>query len=167
MHPSLVLTSRWRMDSSAAPVWALLADVEAWPRWWRHVRSVRLLERAASSPVGDVAQVDWAGVLLFGSRLRMVTVVAEAPCLIEGHASGSLRGVAAWILEPTQEGGVDVTCRWEVELHRRWMRRSLPVLRPVFEWNHFMVMRAGASGMARALGCRLWQPSEWSGHRRR
>jgi hypothetical protein len=112
--------------------------------------------------------------LFYGIRLRMVTAVAERPRLLEdrligdirGDFRGDLHGTGAWILEPTPQGGVDVTYRWEVELHRRWMRNAVAVLRPVFEWNHFVVMRAGARGMAQALGCRVWHAREWSSHRR-
>jgi len=166
MNPHFVLTSRWRMNTDAAPVWALLTDVETWPRWWRCVRHVRVLARAPGSPIGDVAQIHWSSALFYGIHLHMVTAVADRPRLLEVHASGDLSGAGAWILEPTSDGGVDVTYRWEVELHRGWMRRGVAVLRPVFEWNHFVVMRSGARGMARALGCRLWQAREWSGHRR-
>jgi Polyketide cyclase / dehydrase and lipid transport len=166
MNPHFVLTSRWRLDTGAPAVWALLTDIEAWPRWWRHVRRVRVLERAPGSPLGDVAQIDWSGALLYGTRLRMVTAVAERPRMLEGHASGDLRGVGAWILEPTPDGGVDVTYRWEVELHRRSLRHWIALLTPAFEWNHFVVMRAGARGMAHALGCRLSHAGEWSSHRR-
>jgi len=166
MNPNWVLTSRWRMDTGAAAVWTLLTDVEAWPRWWRYVRRAQVLDRGPGSPVGDVTQIDWSSALFFGIRLRMVTTVAERPRLLEDHTSGDLRGTGAWILEPTTEGGVDVTYRREVELHRRWMRHSAAVLRPVFEWNHFVVMRAGACGMAQALGCRVWHAREWSSQRR-
>jgi hypothetical protein len=166
VNPHLVLTSRWRLDTGAAPVWALLTDVEAWPNWWRYVRQVQVLERAPGSPLGDVTQIDWSSALLLRARLRMVTAVAERPRLLETHVGGDLRGVGAWILEPTPEGGVDVTYRWELELHRRWMRNWAALLRPVFEWNHFVVMREGARGMARALGCGLWGAGEWSSHRR-
>lgn len=164
MNPRFVLTSRWRLHTARAPVWALLTDVESWPRWWRHVRHARLLERPPGSPLGDVAQIDWAGALIGRVRLRLRTTLAERPRLLEGRASGDLCGVGAWILEPVPEGGVDVTCRWEFELQRRWQQRGSALLRPVFEWNHFAVMRAGARGMAQALDCGLSHASEWSGH---
>ena len=166
MNPNMVLTSRWHMDVGAAPVWTLLTDVEAWPRWWRYVRHARVLERTSDSPVGDVSAIDWSSAFFYRIRLRMVTVTAERDRLLESHASGDLRGTAAWILEPTQDGGVDVTYRWQVELHRRWMRNSAAVLRPALEWNHFRVMREGAHGMARELACRLWHAREWAAHRR-
>lgn len=167
MNPHFVLTRRWRMDIDAAPLWALLADVPSWPRWWPQVRRVRVLQRAPDGPVGNLNEIDWSSTLLNGIRLQVLTTAAERPRLLEGQASGDLRGVGAWLLEPTPQGGVEVTCRWEVELDRSWMRSMAPLLRPVFESHHFAAVRAGAQGMALALGCRQWGGHEWSGHRRR
>lgn len=163
MAPRFVLTSRWRLDSPAADVWALLADVERWPLWWRHVRHARLLQRGAASPLGDVADLHWRSALGYPIRLRVRTVAVEPLRLIEGQAEGDLRGVGAWILEPAGDGAVDVTYRWEVVLERRWMRALAFVLAPVFAWNHFAVMRSAARGMSGHLGCRWSRHAEWAG----
>ena len=143
--------------------WQLIADVQVWPRWWRYVRRVRILSRGAADHVGDVAELDWSSALLYRIRLTVTTTQAEFERLLEGHAEGDLRGRGTWILEPAPQGGVDVCYRWEVSLERRWMRAWSIVLRPLFEWNHFTVMRAGAHGMARELGCRISGLAEWSG----
>ena len=42
------------------------------------------------------------------------------------------------------------------------MRLAAPLLRPVFAWNHFAVMRAGANAMARTIGCRLLRYQDYS-----
>ena len=167
MNPHFVLTSRWRMDIDAAPLWALLTDIPSWPRWWPQVKRVRVLQRAAGDPVGNLTQIDWSSAPLNDLRLQLLTTAAERPRLLEGRASGDLRGLGAWILEPTPDGGVELTCRCEVELDRSWMRSLAPLLRPVLEGKLFAVVRAGAQGMAQALGCRHWGSHEWSGHRRR
>ena len=165
MPQRFVLTSRWHLDTSPASVWHLLTDIDTWPAWWRYVRRVRRIERAPSSPVGDVVELDWCSALPYGMRLRVTTVAAEAPHRLEGRAEGDLNGFGTWLLEGSDGEGVDVTYRWEVVLERRWMRVLSFLLRPLFEWNHFVVMRAGAAGMAQRLGCRLSRLTEWSGGR--
>lgn len=165
MTNSLILTSRWRLDSAPEAIWLLLTDLERWPRWWRHVQRARIVVRGAASPCGDVAEITWTSVLLYRIRLRVTTVLAERPHLLEGQAEGDLRGVGTWLIEPVG-AGADVTYRWSVGLDRRWMRALSALLRPLLEWNHFAVMRAGARGMAAALDCRLTQMQEWSGSRR-
>ena len=44
---------------------------------------------------------------------------------------------------------------WNVRTARAWMNRLAPVARPVFAWNHDVVMRQGADGLARLLDARL------------
>lgn len=167
-----VLVSRWRLQADAGAVWQLLTDVEAWPSWWRYVRAARRIERAPTSPLGDVVELDWGSALPYGLRLAVTTEVAERPHRLQGRARGDLRGSGTWVLEPVPAAGpqhasaVDVTYRWEVELERPWMRALSFLLRPLFEWNHFVVMRAGAQGMAQRLGSPLSQLHEWSGYAR-
>jgi Polyketide cyclase / dehydrase and lipid transport len=163
MH-RFVLTSRWRLDATSAErVWTLLTDVESWPRWWRYVRRARVLSRGGHNHVGDVAAIDWSSALGYGLRLRVVTTLAEPSRALEARAEGDLRGHGTWLIETAQAGAVDVTYRWDVVLDRAWMRWLAFLLRPLFEWNHFAVMRAGARGMAQQLGCRLGSLHESSG----
>jgi hypothetical protein len=155
MH-RFVLTSRWRLETTDPErVWQLLIDVPAWPRWWVYVRAASIVERGRGDHVGDVAAIAWRSALLYGVRLRVTTTLAERARQLEGCAEGDLRGHGTWLLEAASGTAVDVTYRWDVVLHRPWMRRCAWLLRPLFEWNHFVVMRAGARGMARALDCRL------------
>lgn len=162
MPRRFVLTSRWRLDTTPDAVWQLLTAIDTWPSWWRHVRRARRIERAAASPVGDVAELVWGSALPYAIRVRVTTVAAERPLRLEGHSQGDLKGFGTWLLEAVDGAGVDVTYRWEVVLERPWMRALSFLLRPAFEWNHFVIMRAGANGMAQRLGCRLSQLREWS-----
>jgi hypothetical protein len=163
MH-RFVLTSRWQLRATDTErVWALLTDVESWPRWWRYVRRAKVLTLGRADHVGDVATLDWASALGYGVRLRVTTTLAQRERQLEGRAEGDLNGRGTWMLEQDAPDAVRVTYRWDVTLHRPWMRRLVFVLRPLFEWNHFVVMRAGARGMARQLGCSLGELHEWSG----
>ena len=44
---------------------------------------------------------------------------------------------------------------WQVATTKRWMNLLSPIARPVFEYNHDVVMRWGGEGLARRLGARL------------
>ena len=48
-----------------------------------------------------------------------------------------------------------VTYEWNVEHDEAWMNLLAPVARPVFAYNHDMVMRWGGEGLARRLDCNL------------
>jgi hypothetical protein len=48
-----------------------------------------------------------------------------------------------------------VLYEWSVHTTKRWMNFLGPVARPVFEYNHNVVMRWGGEGLARRLDCNL------------
>jgi uncharacterized protein YndB with AHSA1/START domain len=158
-----VLTSRWRLDAPAERVWQLLTDIDGWPRWWRYVRQVRVVAAGGPDAVGQVVAIEWASALPYRIRLQVTTTRTERARQLEGRADGDLQGCGTWVLEPAAADTVDVTYRWDVTLHKPWMCVTAFLLRPLFEWNHFVVMRAGAQGMAQVLGCRVLRASEWAG----
>ena len=162
MPHRVTLISRWRLDESPAAVWRQLADTGTWPAWWPAVCRTR---RAVSSPVGDGVDLRWPSALPFAVGVRLEVFEAEWPQRLDCHVLGDLQGLGTWLLDPAEGGGVDLTYRWEVWLERRWMRLLSVLLRPMFEWNHFRVMRAAARGLGRQLGCRVEPVSEWSGGR--
>jgi hypothetical protein len=162
-----VLTSRWRLAASPQRVWQLLTDIERWPRWWRRVRVAHVIEKGREGGVGGVATIEWSSALALRIRLRLITTQCEAGRHLEALAEGDLRGRGSWLLEPTPLGAVDVTYRWDAVPTRPFMRHLGTVLQPVFEWNHFVVMRDGAHGMASHLGCSLSDLREFTATSRR
>jgi hypothetical protein len=67
---------------------------------------------------------------------------------------GELEGTGRWRLFE-QDGVTAVLYEWNVRTTRRWMNLLAPVARPVFEYNHDVVMRWGGEGLARRLGVEL------------
>lgn len=149
-----VLLSRWRVAAPLPAVWRLLSDPQGWPAWWPYVRAVRPLSKGSGNDVGSRRRIEWGSALGYGISLDVTTTRVVEEREIEGRAQGDLDGVGLWRLE-SDAGGTVVTYRWAVVLRRPWMRRMLPLLRPVFAWNHNAVMRAGARGMARRLAAPL------------
>jgi hypothetical protein len=78
----------------------------------------------------------------------------DEPCSMSGEASGALSGIGHWRLYE-QDGITAVTYEWNVRTTKPWMNLLAPVGRPLFEYNHDVVMRWGGEGLARRLGCRL------------
>jgi hypothetical protein len=71
-----------------------------------------------------------------------------------GRATGELTGTGRWRLFE-QDGLTAILYEWNVATSKRWMTLLAPVLRPVFAWNHDVVMRWGGEGLARRTGARL------------
>ena len=153
MQPDFVLVSRWHIGAPVQAVWGALADPQGWPLWWPYVRRVRLLRHGNAEDIGSLRRIEWGSALGYGITLDVTTTRIVKPREIEGHAVGDLEGVGLWRVEADGDA-TRATYRWAVNLRRPWMRRLLPLLRPVFAWNHHAVMRAGAHG----LSCHLAAP---------
>ena len=66
----------------------------------------------------------------------------------------SSRGRGVWRLYEDL-GVTAVVYDWQVATTKRWMNLLSPIARPVFEYNHDVVMRWGGEGLARRLGVKL------------
>jgi uncharacterized protein YndB with AHSA1/START domain len=143
----------WCIDAPIEPVFDLLNDSLGYPRWWKGVVSVEVLEPGDELTIGELAHFTWRSVLPYSLGFNLRVTRAQRPYLIEGHASGDLEGVGTWRL---YEGkGAAVVYHWRVRTTKRWMNAFGALARPAFSWNHDIVMRQGANGLAAELGATL------------
>jgi hypothetical protein len=160
MSPTFVITSSWWLDASPQACWPLVAEAGRWPTWWRSVPAVGALPRPGEH-AGPPRH--WRALLGLPLRLRAGQRSAEPCQRAEWQIRGDLHARLTWVLASAPPGGCDVTCRWEIEpvpARPDWLR-SLACL--LLERSHFGRMRACASDMGAALGCRSAQLREWSG----
>jgi uncharacterized protein YndB with AHSA1/START domain len=144
----------WCLDAPIERVFDVLRAARRYPQWWKGVQSVVALEEGDAAGVGEASRFTWRSALpyelSFDSRITRV----ERPYVICGTATGELEGEGTWRLFEGKEGTAAVY-EWRVRTTRRWMNVIGPVARPAFAWNHDLVMRQGAHGIARELGARL------------
>jgi hypothetical protein len=145
--------TEWRFQSDLAPVWELIYRAEEWPSWWKGVERVELIEAGGDDHIGSLRRYTWKSRLPYKLTFDMKLVRVEPLSLIEGEALGELAGRGLWRL--SCEGGI-TTARydWSVRTTKAWMNLLAPVARPVFKWNHDVVMNWGAEGLAKKLGVR-------------
>lgn len=136
------LVTEWDLDAPVERVWPLLTKVEEWPLWWRAVKHVELMQEGDADGVGAVHRMTWKTALPYQLTFDSRTTRIEAMSVIEGQATGELDGVGRWTLRP-QGTGTHVRYNWNVEVTKPWMKALAPVLRPVFAWNHNVVMGWG------------------------
>ena len=148
------LTTRWVLEAPIRAVWNAISDPLLWPSWWPYVANVELLAPGDAAGVGAVHRYTWRSALPYQLTFVVNVVRCEAPHLLEGRAAGELQGVGSWRLESAGER-TSVRYDWFVSTTRAWMNLLAPIARPIFEWNHGKVMRAGGEGLARYLGVRL------------
>jgi uncharacterized protein YndB with AHSA1/START domain len=140
----------WRFDAPLEAVWDLVYRSEQWPAWWRGVERVEVLEEGDANHVGGVRRYTWKSRLPYRLSFDMRLARVEPLSVIEGEAFGELSGRGLWTF--SSAGGVtDVRYDWNVETTKPWMNLLAPLARPLFKWNHDVVMGWGAEGLARRL----------------
>ena len=93
--------------------------------------------------------IEWRSRLPYPLEFEFTVERVERPFSMGGSAVGELSGRGVWRL--FEEAGVTaVVYDWQVATTKRWMNLLSPIARPVFEYNHDVVMRWGGEGLARA-----------------
>jgi hypothetical protein len=148
------LVTIWRIEAPIHEVCEAISHSHHWPKWWRGVRQVIELERGDAHGVGGLLRYTWKSLLPYRLTFDMRITRVKPLAAIEGVASGELEGTGRWLF--TAENGV-TTMRheWQVRTTKRWMNLAAPIARPLFTWNHDIVMRQGGKGLARLLNARL------------
>ncbi len=98
--------------------------------------------------------IAWRSRIPYELEFEFTVRDLDEPHSMSGEASGELEGTGHWRLFE-QDGVTAVTYEWNVSTTKPWMNLLGPVAKPVFEYNHDLVMRWGGEGLARRLGCRL------------
>jgi uncharacterized protein YndB with AHSA1/START domain len=153
VRPYRFLTT-WLLDAPRERVWDVIFDAERWPEWWRGVERMTVERRGDESGVGGLWRSEWRSVLPYTLVFRFELIRVERPSLLQGRATGELDGTGTWRLYEGEHGTAS-TWEWLVSTTEAWMNLAGPLGRPVFAWNHHRIMRWGAEGLARRLGCRL------------
>lgn len=144
------LVTHWRFPVPLGLVWEQLQHPEEWPQWWKGVRAVQLLESGDAAGIGAYRRMTWRSALPYELSFNMRTVRIEPQHQIEGLADGELSGRGLWTLR-SEGTGTAVRYDWTVEATRRWMQVLAPLAKPLFAWNHGVVMGWGHTGLSQRL----------------
>lgn len=149
------LITDWQLPVPLPAVWDALVRPEEWPTWWPAVLAVELLEPGDADGIGAYRRLTWRTALPYRITFNMRTTRVERHQLIEGRADGELAGLGRWTLAPAVpapiSAGTQVRYEWIVDVTKPWMRLVAPLARPVFAWNHRVVMEWGRQGLLRKL----------------
>ena len=129
-------------------------DSDRWPSWWRGVEAVTTLEEGNGEGVGSLGRYVWKSKLPYRLEFDTRITLVERPHRMEGQASGELAGTGTWRLYE-EDGVTAAVYDWNVRTTAPWMNLLAPIARPVFAWNHDVVMGWGAEGLSKLLGARL------------
>ncbi|HST04762.1 MAG TPA: SRPBCC family protein [Chloroflexia bacterium] len=152
--PQYSFVTVWKLEAPIEAVWEAIKASEKWPSWWKYVTKVVELKKGDEDGVGGVRRYTWASPLPY--KLTFETRVSEVdePHVLVGIATGELSGTGRWQL--SQEGAITtIQYNWDVATNKRILNLLAPIARPIFSWNHNIVMKAGGEGLARLLNARL------------
>ena len=144
----------WCLEAPVERVWETIYDAERWPEWWKGVERVVKVREGDENDIGCVWRMAWRSRLPYTLEFDSETTRVERPGLMEGVTRGEFNGEGRWRFYEGSAGTAAVY-EWNVRTSRPWMNSLAPVARAVFEWNHDVIMRQGAQGLARRLGARL------------
>lgn len=145
----------WKLDAPVDAIFEVLRDSARYPVWWKGVKQVEVLQTGTEDGIGEASRFTWRSVLPYSLSFDLRVSRVERPHVIEGQASGELEGTGIWTLSAGDGEGSTVVYDWRVRTTKAWMNAFGPLARPAFVWNHDIVMRQGAEGLARELGARL------------
>ena len=147
---SYKFVTNWRFHAPLPRVWEEITQSERWPEWWKAVASVVELKAGDADGVGSIRRYTWRGALPYQLRFDMTTTRVDKHFQLAGEATGELTGRGLWTFAGV-EGATHVRYDWEVDVTKAWMRILSPVARPLFEWNHDVVMNWGFEGLSSRL----------------
>lgn len=158
--PAYEFVTIWRTKAPLDRVWNEIYHSEKWPDWWRGVEEVVEIKKGDDLGVGSVRRYTWKSTLPYRLTFDVETVRVVPMAVIEGVARGELSGRGVWNIK---DEGEHVTARydWGVDTTKAWMNLISPLARPLFKWNHDIVMSRGAEGLARRLGAVVIE-EKWS-----
>ena len=141
----------WHVTAPIESVWNEIYHSEFWPNWWKGVESVVELKQGDKDGIDSVRRYTWKSLLPYKLTFDMRTVRVEPLSIIEAVATGELEGKGLWQFSVDRTGTV-ARYDWEVETTKLWMNILSPLARPLFKWNHDVVMGWGAEGLRKRLG---------------
>jgi hypothetical protein len=144
----------WLLEVERERAWDVLQDTLRWPEWWRGVVSVDELDPGGRDHLGGRYRIAWRSRLPYPLEFEFTVDEVERPARMTGTARGELEGTGRWRLFE-QDELTAVLYEWNVATAKGWMNLLAPLARPVFAYNHDVVMGWGGEGLARRLGVPL------------
>jgi hypothetical protein len=144
----------WRVSAPIEATWNEIYRSELWPSWWKGVESVVETHSGDEGGIGTVRRYTWKSQLPYKLTFDSRQVRVEPPFVLEALVSGELEGSGLWRL--TREGdGTVARYDWKVRATQPWMQMMTPLARPVFRWNHNIIMGWGSEGLSKRLGVKV------------
>ena len=146
--------TKWQIKAPVQSVWDAIFYSKEWPDWWKGVLAVKELVPNDAAGLNGISEYTWKSVLPYTLSFNMKLLERDELKRLYGEAFGELEGNGTWLFEET-DGISYVQYNWNVYTNKAWMNYLSFVLKPAFRYNHDVVMRRGAEGLAKKLNATL------------
>lgn len=154
MAEKYCFVTRWQLKAPVEDVWDAIYNSLEWPDWWRGVVAARTIEEGDERGISGIREYTWKSVLPYKLHFSSKLVEREDYKRLYGIASGQLEGEGTWHF--FEKDGISyIECDWRVSTNIKWMNAFSFMLRPLFRYNHTVVMKWGAKGLAKKLNAEL------------
>jgi uncharacterized protein YndB with AHSA1/START domain len=133
-------------------IYAVIADVEALPRWWPSVYLdvTPVSDTGDRNGIGRAFDLHTKGWLPYTLRWRLTVQEVKPPLGSTIGASGDFNGRGIWRFIQTADG-VDVLFDWKLTADKPLLKYLSPLLKPAFAANHRWAMEQGRVSLLREL----------------
>ena len=146
--------TRWQIEAPIEDVWNSIYESADWPQWWKGVEQVEIIQENDATGINGIRKYTWKSVLPYTLSFQMKLVEKIDRKLLRGIAFGELEGEGTWHFK--EENGITkVQYHWNVKTNKAWMNHFAFILKPIFKFNHNIVMRWGSEGLAKKLNAPL------------
>ncbi len=146
--------TKWQIKAPVEKVWDAIYHSLDWPNWWKGVLNVVELEHGKENGIDGVRAYTWKSQLPYKLTFNMRLTENKPYENLAGIAFGELEGNGTWYFE--QKNDITfVEYHWNVITNKSWMNYLSFLLKPAFDYNHNVVMRWGAKGLAKKLNAEL------------
>jgi uncharacterized protein YndB with AHSA1/START domain len=135
-----VFRSEWSLPAPPARVYAVLAEVEAYPEWWPQVRRARRLDESSG-------ELTCRSLLPYDLVFVMHQELEDPDSLVlRARMTGDLNGTSQWTIRPDADGARAVFDE-DVSVGSGLLRAAGRLFGPALKFNHDLMMRAGQKGL--------------------
>lgn len=142
--------TNWSFAAPLERVWDEIEDADSWPVWWKGVLVVELLKSGDADGIGSIRRTTWKSALPYKLTFDSEVVRVDKLNLIEVLSFGQLDGRGLWSFG-SENGQTKVRYDWTVDTNKGWMNLLAPIAKPLFRWNHDVIMNWGEEGLRKRL----------------
>jgi hypothetical protein len=154
MRKKYSFVTKWELKAPLEQVWDSIYNSLEWPQWWPGVKEVIEIRKNNENGINGIRAYTWKSFLPYKLTFSMQLTEKEQLKRMKGIAFGELEGQGEWFFSQ-QNGIVHVQYNWDVFTNKKWMNYLSFLLKPVFKYNHNVVMHWGGKGLANKLGTTL------------